>query len=57
MADRGYRAYSMVLPAVPAGSSGTEGIADSAAVVAGKVAEIRRTTGARRVDLVGHSMG
>ncbi|WP_232330258.1 esterase/lipase family protein [Nocardia fusca] len=57
LADRGYRAYSMVLPAAPAGSSGTEGIADSAAVVAGKVAEIRRTTGARRVDLVGHSMG
>lgn len=57
LAERGYRAYSMVLPAVPAGSSGTKGIADSAAVVADKVAEIRRTTGARRVDLVGHSMG
>ncbi|NUS91526.1 MAG: alpha/beta hydrolase [Nocardia sp.] len=57
LADRGYNAYSMVLPAAPAGSSGTEGIADSAAVVGNKVAEIRRTTGARRVDLVGHSMG
>ncbi|MEV3964282.1 alpha/beta hydrolase [Nocardia sp. NPDC050193] len=57
LAERGYRAYSMVLPAAPAGSSGTEGIADSAAVVGDRVAEIRRTTGARRVDLVGHSMG
>ncbi|MGW5386575.1 esterase/lipase family protein [Nocardia sp. NPDC003963] len=57
LADRGYRAFVMVLPAMPAGSSGTAGIADSATVVAGKVADIRRTTGARRVDLVGHSMG
>lgn len=57
LADRGYIAYAMVLTAMPAGSSGTAGIAESATAVAGKVAEIRRTTGARRVDLVGHSMG
>ncbi|GGL22680.1 esterase/lipase family protein [Nocardia jinanensis] len=57
LADRGYNAYSMVLPGVPAGSSGTAGIAESATVIADKVADIRRTTGARRVDLVGHSMG
>ncbi|WP_328390305.1 esterase/lipase family protein [Nocardia sp. NBC_00416] len=57
LSGRGYTAYSMVLPGVPAGSSGTVSIAESAAVIADRVAEIRRSTGGGRVDLVGHSMG
>ncbi|MEU4839202.1 alpha/beta hydrolase [Nocardia testacea] len=57
LSDRGYTAYSMVLAGVPAGSSGSAGIAESAKVIARKVADIRQGTGARRVDLVGHSMG
>jgi triacylglycerol lipase len=56
LADRGHTAYSMVLPGVPAGSSGSVGIADSAAVIADKVTAIRQATGALRVNLVGHSM-
>jgi pimeloyl-ACP methyl ester carboxylesterase len=52
--SRGYRAYSLVLPGDP---SATAPIADSAQAVADKVADIRRQTGAQRVDLVGHSMG
>ncbi|QIS04434.1 alpha/beta hydrolase [Nocardia brasiliensis] len=51
---RGYAAYSMLLPGDP---TGTAAIADSARAVADRVAEIRRETGAARVDLVGHSMG
>ncbi|WP_157106223.1 esterase/lipase family protein [Nocardia sienata] len=57
LSDRGYTAYSMVLPGIPAGSSGSAGIAESATAVAREVAEIRQAAGARRVDLVGHSMG
>lgn len=57
---RGYSAYSIVLPAVPSLSgapTGSAPIAESAAAVAQAVDEIRRETGAARVDLVGHSMG
>jgi triacylglycerol lipase len=52
--SRGYTAYSMVLPGDP---TATAPISESAQAVADKVAEIRRTTGSARVDLVGHSMG
>ncbi|MFQ6329854.1 esterase/lipase family protein [Nocardia sp. CWNU-33] len=51
---RGYPAYSMVLLGNP---TGTAAIVESARAVADKVAEIRRETGAVRVDLAGHSMG
>jgi triacylglycerol lipase len=54
LGSRGYSAHSMVLPGSP---TGTVAISDSARAVADKVATIRRETGARRVDLVGHSMG
>ncbi|WP_228812637.1 MULTISPECIES: esterase/lipase family protein [Nocardia] len=56
----GYSAFSMVLPAVPSLSgapTGSAPIAESAGAVAQAVDEIRRETGAARVDLVGHSMG
>ncbi|GAB2451526.1 hypothetical protein GCM10027262_75890 [Nocardia tengchongensis] len=54
LGERGYTAFSMVLLGNP---SGTASISDSAQAVADKVADIRQRTGARRVDLVGHSMG
>ncbi|MFI1462976.1 lipase family alpha/beta hydrolase [Nocardia carnea] len=56
----GYSAYSMVLPAVPSLSgapTGSAPIAESAAAVAQAVEEIRRETGAARVDVAAHSMG
>ncbi|MEV6100143.1 alpha/beta hydrolase [Nocardia sp. NPDC051981] len=51
---RGYSTFSMVMAGNP---TGTAPISESAQAVADKVADIRRQTGARRVDLVGHSMG
>ena len=54
LGSQGYDAFAMVLLGNP---SGTEAISDSAQAVANKVADIRQQTGARRVDLVGHSMG
>lgn len=56
----GHPAYSMVLPAVPSLSgapTGSAPIAESAAAVAQAVDEIRRETGAARVDVAAHSMG
>lgn len=60
LADRGYAAYSMVLPSVPSLSGAPTGsvpIAESAGAVAQAVTVIREETGAARVDLAGHSMG
>lgn len=54
LSERGYTAYSMMLPGSP--TAAVPALA-SAHAVADKVAEIRRTTGAAQVDLVGHSMG
>ncbi|MFG2005058.1 alpha/beta hydrolase [Spirillospora sp. NPDC048911] len=52
--ERGFRAYSVQL----AGRTpGTEAIPKSARVVADKAAEIRKKTGAARIDVIGHSMG
>lgn len=59
LGSRGYTAYWMVLRAYPTENApfGSAPIAESAQAVAEQVAEIRRETGAERVDLVGHSMG
>ncbi|MGF6885661.1 triacylglycerol lipase [Nocardia sp. GAS34] len=54
LGDHGYSAFSMVLSGNP---TGTAPISESARALADKVAHIRQQTGARRVDLVGHSMG
>lgn len=54
LSGQGYTAYSMMLPGNP--TAAVPAIV-SAHAVADKVAEVRRTTGAARVDLVGHSMG
>ncbi|WP_280460119.1 esterase/lipase family protein [Nocardia carnea] len=56
----GFSAYSMVLPAVPSLSgapTGSAPIAESADAVAQAVDEVRRETGAARVDVAAHSMG
>ncbi|WP_155885082.1 esterase/lipase family protein [Actinomadura flavalba] len=54
LSSQGHPAYSTQLAGNPAG---TAGIAQSAQVVADRVAAIRAATGAARVDVVGHSMG
>ncbi|MFI0451435.1 lipase family alpha/beta hydrolase [Actinomadura sp. 6N118] len=51
---RGFRASSVQLAGNP---SGAAALPKSARVVAGRAAEIRKKTGADRVDVVGHSMG
>lgn len=54
LSEQGYTAYSMMLPGSPTAAAPA---VVSAHAVADKVTEVRHTTGAAQVDLVGHSMG